>query len=88
MKKLKLAEHIAKVKKEMPLKRRIKFELWGIWFKIEHKFRQITQICPHDSSAGAVGGKEHFCLDCRKTIPNPDYIEEKKALKKLKKKKI
>lgn len=59
--------------KKANLKHKILMIFWGWYFTVEHHFRRITKICPHDSSFGAVNGKTAVCIDCMKDIPNPDY---------------
>ena len=71
----------AKLKRDMSFKDRLRYEAWGVWFTIEHHFRRITKLCPHDSTMGQVGGKKHFCLDCNKWIPNTEWEEERKAMR-------
>ena len=76
-----LQEAEAKMKMKMSFRKRMEYEFWGIYFAIEHHFRRITKICPHDSTTGYVGQKEYFCLDCGRMIPNTEWKEDRKALK-------
>jgi hypothetical protein len=50
------------------IKKRILLTFWGIFYGIEHHFRRITKICPHDSTFGPLLTEESLCLDCGRLI--------------------
>ena len=44
------------------------------------KQKATMKKCKHNTTAGVVGAKMQFCLDCKTKVPNKDYEEELKEL--------
>lgn len=64
---------------------------WSLWDKFTwwfdlvplRYFRKLTGVCPHEGVFGAVGAKEDYCLDCGRTVPNPEWKADRRTLKLL-----
>lgn len=52
---------------------KVKYFYWNILFNIEHYFRKITKICPHDSTIGEVTKGKCICIDCGKKLNIKDF---------------